>query len=342
MRISKATFPVTILWLALNACKPSTHTLPAVTSLNNFKQTAFVATLQNELPPDKNIIYAPTLLYAWHELKTEMVPDWAIPKNASADFVLLNSSKSFINSLNKNEYETKTDVSGTNVTAGAYFSIALPFAHSLDTVHAGISFDNKRVLAFGRNPLNFNTNNPAKILYYKDDDNFILKLIPKDTQHEIILVKGLKKTATFYDVLKQTTDWITASKGEQKTKETAWKYEFSEADSFAIPTISLNLETHYKTLEGQSFFSRGKQYVLQTVWQRTAFRLDENGAIVESEVVVAAADSASSPGKIHPKNMVFDKPFFIIIKKVDKTNPYCMMRIKNAELLTQLKKQGEQ
>jgi hypothetical protein len=42
--------------------------------------------------------------------------------------------------------------------------------------------------------------------------------------------------------------------------------------------------------------------------------------------------------KMHPKNMVFDKPFFIIIKRLDKPNPYFMMKVENAKLLTQFKK----
>jgi hypothetical protein len=337
MRIFKAVFFVPILWLALNACKPSSHTLPAVTSLDDLKQTAFVATLNNQLPPGKNIIYAPTILYAWNEVKAEVDSNLATPSHASADFALLNSSKGFVNSLNKGDYQTETEVNGGYVTARASFHIDLPFAHHFDAVPGGISFDHKKVLAFGMNAVNYKITNSARILFYKDDDNFALQLTPKDTLHAIILIKGLKTNATFNDVLKQTTAWINAGEVDQNNKAAAWRYNFNDADSIAIPVISLNLETNYKTLEGQTFLSKGKQYTLQTAWQRTAFLLDENGAIVESEAI-AAADSVAIPEKMHPKNMVFDKPFFIIIKRLDKQNPYFMMKVENTELLTRIEK----
>ncbi len=116
----------------------------------------------------------------------------------------------------------------------------------------------------------------------------------------------------------------------------SWKYEFHPEDSFSIPVIKFNIETNYKSIEGQLFKGNGIARTVQVAYQRTSLILDENGAVVKSiGADTVSTDSIGKPPKIHPKSMVFDKPFFIIIERVGKTNPYFLMKVENAELLTE-------
>ena len=59
---------------SLAACNSSDpkRSLPQVVNLNQLTRTAFVPTLENRIENKKNIIYAPTLLYAWDEVEKAM------------------------------------------------------------------------------------------------------------------------------------------------------------------------------------------------------------------------------------------------------------------------------
>jgi hypothetical protein len=309
---------------------------PQLTNLSKLKQTEFVPTLENNLDEDKNVIYASAFLYAWDGVK-HLFNSPIIATNAnSKDFKLINNSNSFKNSLDRNEYEAEASMTDGEIESKAVFNLTLLFPSKLQKLDDGILFDKKKVLAFGMSYLDNAITKFIKILFYKNDNSFIIKLVPKYTEHEIILVKGLKNVKTFTDAISQTNSLIEKGDKEKKSANDSWKYEFNPEDSFAIPVIKFNIETNYRSMEGQSFKANGTTRTIQVAYQRTSLILDENGAIVKSiGGDTVSTDSISTPLKVHPKDMVFDKPFFIIIKRVGKTNPYFLMKVENGNLLTE-------
>lgn len=309
---------------------------PQLTNLSKLKQTEFVPTLENDLNKDKNVIYASAFLYAWDGVKHLFNSPIIATDANSKDFKLINKSNSFKNSLDKNEYEAEASMTDGEIESKAIFNLALPFPSKLQKLDDGILFDKKKVLAYGMSNLDIAITKFTKILFYKDDNSFIIKLIPKGTAHEIILVKGLKNVKTFTDAISQTNNLIEKGDKEKESANDSWKYQFNPEDSFSIPVIKFNVETNYRSMESQSFKANGITRTIQVAYQRTSLILDENGAIVKSiGADSTSTDSVGTPPKIHPKNMVFDKPFFIIIRRKDKTNPYFLMKIENAELLTE-------
>ena len=315
--------------------EPVWSDLPGVTGLDNLKQTDFVITLENSISENKNIIYAPAFLYAWNKIREELRSPVMVGSTNSADFNLLNRSMSYQNSLTDNEYSVTAEIADGAIIARAFFNKTLPFETKLQILDDPISFDTAKVSAFGMYYYSEDAIKFTQILYYKDDNNFILKLVPKDRQHEIILVKGLDKYQTLKDAIKFTNDLVARGKQERADNRLLWKYQIVHEDIFAIPAIKFNIATYYKNIEGQDFLtSDNKKHSVEEAYQRTGFIFNENGAVVESKAVVAV-DSASAASVItHPKKMIFDKPFLIIIKRADKTNPYFVMKVANAELLT--------
>lgn len=308
-----------------------TADLPKVVSLSKLRQTSFVPTLENEIAADKNVIYAPSFLFAWDKLKQLLNAPITILGSNSGELGLVNQSASYKKSLNDNEYELKATVDNGEIVAEAFFNKALPFSKTLQKVNSGILFDGARVKAFGMNTLDYEIEDFTQILFYKDDDNFILQLTPGDTSNQIIFVKGLQNIKTLAQAIKQT-NILTQQGGLQRhSNNELWKYRFYETDSFVIPVIRFNIETNYKGLEGMTFAAGDKKQTIKTAYQRTAFSLDENGAIIESAALVAAADSVAAP--LHPKKLIFDKPFFIIIKHTAQANPYFVMKVENGELM---------
>ena len=118
----------------------------------------------------------------------------------------------------------------------------------------------------------------------------------------------------------------------------SWRYEITREDIFAIPVIKFNIDTDYKRIQKQKFITKDNvSHEVVAAYQRTGFILNENGAVVESEAVAVADSSAAVVALPKPKKMIFDKPFLIIVKRVDQKNPYFVMKVNNAELLVHKK-----
>lgn len=309
--------------------------LPQVTNLASLKQTEFMTTLENPIASDKNNIYAPAFLFVWEQIKHELKSPIVVSESNSNDFKLLNNSNSYLHSLNDGEYSTSVIVEGNEISAKAYFNKSLPFETKLQLLDDPIVFNGKtKVTAFGMKYFDEQADNFTKILHYKNDDNFILQLTPKDKQHEIILVKGLQPFQTLAEALKQTNLLITKGKKENMDAKQSWKYKIEEEDIFSIPSIKFNIDTNYKNIELQQFFTQNKEkHLVIEAYQRIGFVLNENGAVVESEAR-SVVDSIGEESTIkHPKSMIFNKPFLVIVKRKNQANPYFVMNIANTELL---------
>ncbi len=315
--------------------EPVWSDLPEVTPLGDLKQTDFVITLENPISENKNVIYAPAFLYAWDKVKEELKSPIIADTSNSLDFTFLNKSSLHENSLTDTEYSATADIIDGAIFAKAFFNKTLPFETKLQVLDEPIHFDTTYVSAFGMYYYDEEAIKFSQILYYKDDEHFVLRLIPKDKQHEIILAKGLDRFHNLSDAIKLTNDLIAEGKKEQTNNKLLWKYQIVSEDIFAVPAIKFNIETQYKNLVGQKFFTKdNKPHSVEEAYQRTGFILNENGAVVESEAVAAVDSASAEPIITHPKKMFFDKPFLIIIKRVDKPNPYFVMKVVNAELLT--------
>jgi len=330
------------LLVELVSCKPVTRKssqeekwdqLPEVTNINSFKRTEFVPTLESSISDSNNIIYASALLYAWDKVKQKINSQILLSDSNSFDFKKLNQSASFQNTLKEDEYSAEAQVSDDMIIARAFFHKSLPFPSKLQKINTPIIFDKNKVKAFGMETFDEAAIEFSEILYYKDDDNFIFRLNPKDSSHEIILIKGIRNIVSFSDAIERIDSLIKSGNKEKTNSKESWKYSINETDVFAIPLIQFNIEKYYKTLEGQPFEVNNKKLYIAAAYQRTGFILNENGAIVESEAIMSTDTSAIEPVKTHPKRMIFDKPFFIIVKRANSDNPYFMMKVENSELL---------
>lgn len=210
----------------------------------------------------------------------------------------------------------------------------MPFEFKLNSYDKKLVFDNTSVKSFGLSGYDeFEMINSVQIIYYKNDANFIIKLFPKDKNHEIILFKTEQKFKTMFE-MNQEIEKLTDLAIIEKQSNLYWKYEIKEEDKIIIPKFNFNIITNFTTLEGNFFKGFENQYRIQSVTQRNAFILDESGAEIESEVEFAV-DASEEPinEKPKPKIMVFDKPFLILLKRTDSKNPYFGLWNVNSELM---------
>lgn len=309
---------------------------PKVKKLSEFENTQFIPTLEHKISNDKNSVYCATLLFAWDEIRKQINSPLTISDDYS-DLKLLNNSTSFKNVLKSNEYKVSGKVDGDLIKARAEFNKSLPFELKLQSFKNKLTFDGQKVSSFGVNGDDrYEQLIIVKIIYYKNDNNFIIKLLPKDKEHEIILFKSDQTFISIAEMTSEIEKLTEIGKTEKKNEKTSWKYYFIEEDIVVIPKLNFNIETNYSTLEGNNFKSKKQNFLVERAWQRTAFILDESGAEIESEAEFDAAAAAMGEEyeKPKPKKLVFDKPFLILLKRTNAKNPYFGLWTTNTELMT--------
>jgi hypothetical protein len=324
---------LTLFLTTFFSCKKDRKFLE-VKKLSEYKNTQFIPTLEHKISNDKNSVYCATLLFAWDEIRKQINSPLTI-SNEYFDLKLLNKSTSFENVLKSNEYNVSGKVDGDLITARAEFNKSLPFELKLQSFKNKLTFDGQKVSSFGIYGYDdYEQLKIVQIVYYKNDNNFIIKLLPKDKEHEIILFKTDQSFISIGDMTKEIDKLTQIGKTEKKNEKINWKYFYSEEDIVIIPMFNFNIETNYSTLQGNKFNTDEQEFQIERAWQRTAFILDESGAEIESEAEIAFTEEEVEEEHEKPKKMIFDKPFLILLKRTDSKNPYFGLWTTNTELMT--------
>lgn len=310
---------------------------PNAENISTQNKTDFVATLENNFSKNKNIIYSPTMLFCWNEIKGKLTNVKLIEVEGINDFMILDNSNSYLNSLQKNEYKTEFSIEDANIFAKSFFNMQLTFEPNLQKLDSPIYFKNNAVYAVGMNKWDEKLSKIIEIIYYENNENFIFKIIPKEKISEMIFVKGLEteKMNSFQSVISKYEEFKKIGNKERNNDKFKWKYNLKEGDTFEIPNIRFNLFKDYNTIVGKSFTSKELDFTILTAYQRIAFILDEKGAIIESEAVMEAAikEEVEEIKEVF-KYLVLDKTFYLIVKHNDQKNPYFVGKFDNTNLMT--------
>ena len=304
---------------------------PPLKNVDSLKSTIFIPTMESEFSTNKNAIYASTIGFAWNRI----VDTIGVKSIKNKNLTLINNSKSYKNVLK--DWENTTELSlnkdpntGYNVIKSrAYFKKLLPFSRPLQRYNTGLKFKDKPIPSFG-----FKGHGPIRILYYNNDNDFAIALYPKDKDHEIILFKTeFYKFTSLENELKRLNEKFDTF-NKKKTRENWHLKMFDKKDRVKIPIIKFHLENDFEEIIGSKFTD--KESVIWEIlqfYQKNAFILNENGAIVESKSEIASADAAVPLKKIEPKNLFFDKSFIVMLKRTNNNFPYFATFIANDELL---------
>lgn len=302
-------------------------------SADSFKETGFVPTLENELIPNKNTIYSVSFLMAWNEIKKALKDSILIGATNSRDFKLLNESYSFRQALKLSEYKTEVRFHDDGIVAIAYFNKVLPFDNSFDEMEQPLIFQNQAVKVFGMNYYSVDLARLVNIYYYDSDNNFVIGIKAKDSEHEIVLAKGISSTGTLLSSFREVEKKIQSGIAEKTLEKNLWKYSYLREDKLAIPVLQYTIKNTYSEVEGQDFVTyRNAAHFVAEAYQQISFCLNQNGVAV-SDFSRVSIDSMSLFPKAKPKSFVFDKPFFFMLKRKDASYPYYAMYINNTELM---------
>ena len=321
---------LTIILTTIWSCQ-SDRKFPEVTNLLEYKKTEFLPTLDNNISKDKNSVYCATLLFAWEKLRKSIKTSFEIDSQFT-DLILFDKSKS--NVLETEEYTANTKIEDEQISITAEFKKSLPFEFELKDFDDKLVFNGSKVESFGVICNEEDSYENMEVLYYKNDNDFVLKLFLRDREHEIILYKSDMKFETMTGIISEINRNIEKGKSEVYIDSLQWRYYLCDKDEVIIPKLRFNIEANFPKLENNSFKSGDQPYIIKTAQQTTAFLLDEKGAEIKSNSFFIVAKSAQITfDASKPKKLVFDKPFFLMCKRIDNVNPYFALLINNTELM---------
>ena len=167
--------------------------------------------------------------------------------------------------------------------------------------------------------------NNVKIVKYWNDNKFIISLKLKDNTDELFLAKGIS-----IDDPLEVVDKI-----NEYNKEAVL---MNNKDNFRMPKLHLEHNRRYNEVEGNYLANLGfEDYYIGVMYENIKFDLDEKGARVENEAVIGMLlGSAMETRKIKIKNLVLDKPFWVVMKRKDSDNPYFILGVNNTELMEKI------
>jgi DUF2950 family protein len=198
----------------------------------------------------------------------------------------------------------------------------LPFAIRLDRHPRHLLFQGSQLHAFGLER-DGPTPTPEQlkqihVLDYLGPEDFVVELDTKLTQDRLILAR-ISPDST----LKAT---ITSALGRIKGSLSS---PFQSGDELVIPCLNFDVLRRYEEIEGRFFLNAGfRTHFVNKAWQRIRFRLDEQGALLESEAGIWTKIDGHSP-----RRLIFDGPFLLLLVKKDAQLPYFAMWIANTEIL---------
>ena len=345
-------------WPPLNIAEPVE--LPSARTANDFRATDVLPYPTGAICPGRNYVYCASFEIAWEEarralgggpiglegappLATQLNDHSFNPRNLSPDSYLARGGRGtheFRTQLLE-EMTVKFPKSGPRLLNDvedehalllyAYLLKSLRFETAFDKLSEPLQFQTADgeipVRSFGVRHINGTDARSEQlqaqvhILAYQTDDDFILQLASTESHDEIVLAK-VKPDKTLAETVSAVSHRITNPHlpitGRQIVSE----------EPLVIPRLIVSIERRYSELVGRDII--GASLHVSEAIQVVRFRLDETGALLESEAALVADDTQPPVGQ---RKFIFDRPFLIYLIEHGADQPYFAAWVANTELM---------
>jgi hypothetical protein len=333
--------------------------------VNDLKDTQLVVSPDVPLAPDKNVLWCGTLQLAWNEAE-RLVGEKLRFTTPSAAADLLNAGLFNRADLAPDSYVAVADFERNNVedeiraalertfhgaaspelippkpehpgpddfVAYAYLyknlAFAVPFEDQSLFLPDQTEKDGYKAFGLPEHPAD-KMLKQIELLDYKSDNNFIVRLKTLSPDDELILAKISAPLATLQETIKATLARMASQPAQA----------LASRDEFQMPKLNFDLRRNFKELEGlvlqPSTTAKIKgPLTVSEVKQLVRFQLNEKGAVLKSEATMVMTMSAAG-GPPH-RNLIFDPPFLILMKRKTSDQPYFALWIGNTTLLESAK-----
>lgn len=329
-------------------------TADLITKTSDLKATKIVGTNDAKIEKGKNTIWCPTMQMAWDESKKKFGGDIKL-KGSPEEASQLNKNSYDKGNINDKAFvaragfkkdkiiaslqtelkekfkqgedpvlnEIAKNMTEKDLIAYSFLYKELPFKYVFENLGADFQFKKYKGLAsFGiarfdrKNKLHFVLNQQLKVVDYKSDSDFLLKLLPANKNEEIILAR-IKPKKTMKETIKVILKRLKSDNLDR----------LRGRDSLIIPKFNFDLTHNYDNLCKDVLNAGFTGYRLRKAVQNIRFRLDEKGSLLKSKTI-QYFDSKSDPRNYH-----FNDSFMILLKEKDKEEPYLAIWVDNAEIL---------
>lgn len=152
----------------------------------------------------------------------------------------------------------------------------------------------------------------VEVLYYKNDDEFVVKL-KTEQNDEVILAKGIDGN-TFNEIYNNIVENEKQYDGDRT---------FTASDELKVPKLDFDEKRRLNEVENKAFlFSDGTTYKIGKALQTIEFELDEEGGKIKSEAGMSVEMTAMLPEEVKERKFYLDDEFTIFLKETDKDIPY--------------------
>ena len=214
--------------------------------------------------------------------------------------------------------------------AYSYLSRNMPFRWAFERLEYPLNFQGVHVEAWGiEQYLGCQENerraaSQLQIYDYKSPDDFIIELTTRQETDRLILAK-IPPEQTLAATIRVVQNRLASSTPTR----------LQDCQNLAVPVLDFDIERTYHELYDKRIQSSNPRFdgtAFIIAKQNVRFKLDETGATLTSEVILAGGAGG---------NIIFDKPFLVMIKKRGAEMPYFALWVANAELLVRCKVQSK-
>ena len=186
-----------------------------------------------------------------------------------------------------------------------------PFAQTV------MNFSGKKVKAMSATTPAMRAN--LALLDYHDNNDFVLRLRLKEPTEELYLIKGHDQAP-----IKEIVSLI---------KIHGQEIALQNSDHFKAPFLSFLAKNTHPDLLGIRFLNQGfENNVIGVMTENIQLQMDEIGASVENDAVISMVNM-SAPSAQQPKDLIFDRPYWLVMKVKNAATPYLVIHVRNSQLM---------
>jgi hypothetical protein len=319
-----------------------------------FRNSLITPYLIRRILPDKNMLFAANFQVAWNKFADEISRQPIALKGNPIMMQMLNRRLTGAQDLSEDCYLAMAGIQEDEISDRATQALSDKFD---ETPEIDLKLKNPRDILlytflvkdinfaeeFERleKPIMFNQSTPVRafgikefvldeshiraaeqveIIYYNNDNDFIIRLRSRAENDEIFLAKipPLK-------TLSATASYVLTQANINRPQE------LKEKDTLQIPVIEIDIVDWFMDLEGRCLESRGMEdFCIAKAIQSIKFRLVQNAPPYELLPSVGEEKKITKPRKF-----IFDMPFLLLIRQRGAGYPYFVLWVQNTELLTE-------
>ena len=335
-------------------------------SSESLQQTVIVPTLDSPCPPNKNVIWCSSFQLAWNEVRDKVIGAPLQVVGAEEIAARLNQAKQSTLDLEPSSFyaagsrigegiiaKIKKDMAarfpshplpdldqygdaGGGILAYSYLTANVAFKYPFLQARKPFAFTDSRggkanVDAFGlwgaRGPQYRNMREQVAVLYSRRVPDkralkeYAIDLCRHSQPYEVVVAVVEPKGS-----LAETLEHVRLQVEQLRTSPYAEGVELGERDILAVPQMTWRIDRRFRELIGKLVANANPAMPIVEAMQTVQFRLDRCGAAVESEAKLSV--------KALPREFLFNRPFLVYMQKRGAEQPFFVMWVDNAELLT--------